>query len=470
MQTSNNDILSDMPVSKAIMKIGIPAISAMLVMAIYNLVDTYFIGLLNDDLALAAVSVAFPIMSMMTAIGQVLGAGSAAALGRALGSDKQEYSHQLVSTTIILSIISGFLFMLMGFIWIEPIFRMFGTTDAVMGHALQYGYWMYVGAIFSIPNQSFNNLARAQTQAILSMKALSIGAISNIILDPIFMFDLNGFGLNMGLEGASLATTVAQAIGFLYIGSHFLRGKTGIPVKLNNFSLKDNILPDIFKSGLPIGVTQMLSVIAVSFTNIAAIQFATSELEGANFQSAYGLVLKINMMFMYSVMGYLQGYQPIASYTYGAKNKERFFEAFNCALKFAVGFTLVMTVTIQLAAGPLIKLFTQNADIIFMGTKLLRYNTILLVCLGLIFFGMLTFQATGNAKQGGIIALSRQGFLYLPILFILCSMMGLEGIYFAQPLADLITAGISISLLLKFRKDLETYFEPTIEDAEVAIN
>ncbi len=409
--------------------------------------------------ALAAVSVAFPIMSLMTAFGQVFGAGCAAAVGRALGAGKNDYANNLISTTVIIAISTGLIFMTVGFLWIEPIFRLFGTTDTVMPTALEYGYWMYIGAVFSIPNQSFNNIARAQTKAILSMKALSLGAISNIILDPIFMFELGGFGLNMGIRGASMATTVAQAIGFIYIGSHFISEKSGSPIRVKFFTLKDKILVDILRSGLPIGINQLLAVVAVSFTNIAANAYAPTELVAANFQSAYGLVLKINTIIFCCIMGYLQGYQPLASYCYGAKNKERFYECFYFALKAIVGFTFTLSIVSQFIAPHLVSVFTNNEEIIAMGTRFVRYNTIFLPLLGLTFFAMLTFQATGNAKQGGLIAISRQGVIFLPTLLIYSAAMGLDGIYFAQPTADVLTAIVGILLLMKFRTELETHFE-----------
>ncbi len=459
MKSNSNDLLNEMPVRQAIMKIGIPAIAAMLVMAVYNLVDTLFIGMLKDDYALAAVAVAFPIMALMSALGQVLGGGAAVVIGRAFGAEREDEAHRTATTIIATALVGGILFMLMGLIFIEPIFRLFGTTDAVMSYAVEYGIWMYIGAIFSIPNQSFNNIARAEAKAVLSMKALMIGAISNVILDPIFMFDLNGYGLNMGLEGASMATTLAQAISFSFIAFYFFRGKMRVSVKAKYLKMSKKIYSDVLTSGLPIGVSQFLSTIAVSVTNIAAVTFATTETAAENMQSAYGIVLKISMMCLFVIFGYLQGYQPIASVAYGAKNKNRFYESFYYIAKALAIISLISTVIIQIFATQAIMAFTSTPEIIEVGAYLLRTTNIFMVCLVFIYLIMFTFQATGKGRGGGIIALARQGYIYIPALLLLGYFMGLDGIFYAQPVADLGTAIITFILWKKLKVELDQYFE-----------
>ena len=330
---TSEELLSTAPVPKAITKIAIPAIMGMLIMALYNFVDTLFIGMLNSDEALAAVGVAFPIMTLMGAIGQVLGAGSAAAIGRSFGYGDDDHADKTATTIIYTSFVAGLVFMIVGIVFIEPIFKVFGATDSIMPYATEYGSWMFVGALFSIPNQTFNNIARAETKAVLSMTALMTGAIANIILDPIFMFD---FGFGMGIEGASIATTISQAISFIFISQFFFRGKSRVKVKPKNFKPSKVIYIDTLKSGAPVGVSQLLSTFAVSATNLVAINLSSY---GESMVAAYGIVLKVLSIVQYSLMGFLQGYQPIASYSYGSKNKERFFEAF----KFARNFVLIYT-------------------------------------------------------------------------------------------------------------------------------
>ncbi len=458
MNQNENELLGQMPVPKAIAKIGIPAIASMLVMAVYNLVDTLFIGMLGDDLALSAVAVAFPIMTLMSAIGQVFGAGSAAAIGRAFGASEEEYPNRVATTIIYTSLVSGLIFMGLGLLFMEPIFRLFGTTDAVMPSAVEYGGWMFVGAVFSIPNQTFNNIARAEAKATLSMRSLFVGAGLNIILDPIFMFDLGGFGLNMGIEGASIATTLAQAFSFLYISRYFFFGKTRVKVLPAHFSPTRAIYADVFRSGAPVGVTQMLSTLAVSFTNICALSFAPTETIGQDIQSAYGIVLKIILMLQFVVMGFLMGYQPLASFSFGSKNKTRFYEAFRFSRNVLLLLTVPATVILLVFAPQIMMAFTQTQSIIDFGALFLRFNGATYVFVGMSTFFLLTFQATGNGAYGSFIALARQGVLYLPLLFGLCAAFGVTAMFYAQPVADVLTMAIATLLFRKYSRTLNQHF------------
>lgn len=455
----NNYILSEMPVGKAMTKIGVPAIFAMLIMAIYNLVDTMFIARLDNTYAMSAISIAFPIMTLIGAVGQILGAGTASAVGRAFGQGKDKLADKLATTAIYLALISGVLFAFTGLTFLEPIFKVFGATDSVMEYAKAYGSWMFVGAIFSIPNQAFNNLARAETRATLSMLALTIGAVSNIILDPIFMFDLNGFGLNLGIEGASIATTIAQSISFLFIGSFFFFNKMRVSIKPKNFAPIKKVVSDILRSGVPIGVVQVLSTVAITVVNNICIMVAIDELTGVNMQSASGIVLKIILIFQYIVMGFLQGFQPIASYSYGSRDKHRFFTAFRYSVNFIIGYSMIVSTISIFFAPQIISIMSPSSpQVLEMSETLLRNNSVFFLFLALIFLLIITFQSTGNGRQGGILAFSRQGFIFIPAIIILTSVIGLDGIYYAQPLSDLITAFIALSLYMNFKKTLDEHF------------
>lgn len=454
MKKTSNELLSSTPVSVAITKIAIPAIIAMVITAVYNFVDTLFIGMLNSDEALAAVSIAFPIQTLMIAVGQVLGAGSATTIGRAFGYNDNEYADKTASTIIFTSFLASIIFMVFGLIFSEPIFKLFGATDRIMPFAKEYGSWMFVGALFSIPNQVFNNIARAETKAMLSMITLVTGAVLNIILDPIFMFT---FGL--GLEGASIATTLSHGVSFVFISQFFFRGKSRLHVKFSNFTFKKELLTEVFTSGAPVGVTQLLSAAAVSVTNVVAVKIAPTEIIGDNMIASYGVVLKILSMVQFAMIGYIQGFQPIASYSYGAKNKERFFTAFTSARNCIFVYSLSMTILLQLFSKQLVSIFTSTPEIIEMGSSFLKYNSRFLVFTALTFLLMLTFQAVGNGKSGVALALARQGFIYIPCLIIFPSIFGFNGIYYSQPTADILTAFLAMYLFSSFKNDLNIYFQ-----------
>lgn len=458
MKDKQLKLLSETPVSQAITRMGIPAIASTLIMAIYNMVDTLFIGMLHDDHALAAVAIAFPIMTLMTAVGQIFGAGAASTIGRSFGSQEDDYASKTATTIIFTSIGAGILFMLLGISLIEPIFKLFGTTDSVMPKAIEYGTWMYIGSLFSIPNQSFNNMARAEAKATLSMRSLMLGAVSNIILDPIFMFDLGGFGFNMGIRGASMATTLAQIISFIFISSHFFGGKTRVQVKRKNFSPSKELYGDVLRAGMPSGVTLMLSSLAMSVTNLTAVSVAPTVILAENIQSAYGIVLKITSMVQQGLFGYFLGYQPIASYAYGAKNKERFFASYHWTRKVMLCVSIPVTFIIELFAPSMISAFTSNPEIIAIGAKFLRLNSMFFVFVGVTGLLTITFQSIGHGLKGSIIAIARQGFLYIPLIITFGYVFGVDTIFYAQPLADIITLVISLVLYKSFLKQMDVYF------------
>lgn len=463
MKYTTDEILGKIPVSKAIVKLALPTIMAMIIMAVYNFVDTLFIGFLNSDESLSAVSVAFPIMTLMGAVGQVLGAGSAAVIGRAFGSSNDNFASKTATTIIYTAFISAIVFMSVGLIFSESIFKIFGATERIMPYAKQYGTWMFVGALFSIPNQVFNNIARAETKSILSMTALMTGAILNVILDPIFMFKFDigsiSVGLGMGIEGASMATTLAQFISFLFISQFFFRGKSRVKITPLNFKPSKEIYALTLKSGAPVGATQLLSAFAVSITNIVAVQVAPNAISGDNIIASYGIVLKILSITQFVLIGFFQGYQPISSYAYGSKNKERFFLAYKYAKTAGFVYSVFATIVIQIFAQNCIEIFSNNEDIIYYGTMFLRLNNMFFPLTSFVFLVMLTSQATGNGKLGATMALTRQGILYIPALIIFPLIFDYTGIFYAQAAADCVTWVIAIIMFKKYKKTLELYLE-----------
>lgn len=461
MKYTTDEILGKLPVSKAIVRLALPTIMAMIIMAVYNFVDTLFIGFLASDEALSAVSVAFPIVTLMSAVGQILGAGSAAVIGRAFGSSNNELANKTATTIIYTAFASAIIFMCVGLIFSEPIFKIFGATDRIMPYAKQYGTWMFVGALFTIPNQVFNNIARAETKSILSMTALMTGAILNVILDPIFMFKFNigsfSFGLGLGIVGASLATTLSQCVSFIFISQFFFRGKSKVQVKFKNFKPSKEIYSLTLKSGAPVGVTQLLSAFAVSVTNIVAVKVAPDAITGDNIIASYGIVLKILSITQFILIGFFQGYQPIASYSYGSKSKERFFLAYKYARTAGFVYAVIATLTIQIFASNCIRMFSSNEDIIYYGSMFLRLNNLFFPLTSYVFLIILTSQATGNGKLGATMSLARQGVLYVPALIIFPQIFSYIGIFYAQATADLITWIIAITMFSRYKKTLEEY-------------
>lgn len=440
---SKEQILSEVPVGKAIRILAIPAIMGTLITAVYNLVDTAFIGMLGSTEALSAVSIAFPIMSLLNAIGQILGVGAATYIGIQLGGKKNVEAGQTASTIIFLSILGGLFFAVIG-LWLQDsIFRLFGASDAVLPYARQYGTWMFIGAIFTVPNQALNNVARAETNAKLSAIALGLGAATNVVLDPIFMFD---FGLGLGVAGASIATTISQAVSFLFLMIYFLRGKSLLHVSFKNIKFEKYMLTEVFKTGSPSGASQILVSASVAVTNIIAARY------GDFVVAAFGIVLKVISLGQFVIFGYVQGFQPIASYSFGAKNKERFSQAFRVALRFVLITCVFLTIIYIVFRNPILNIFSQDEAVLNVAVPILISQVVLYVAMGIVILMTAVFQSTSQGTKGIVLSISRQGIFFFPLIILFPMLFQLTGLYFVQPVADVFSLALAYFLFKKISK------------------
>lgn len=386
-------VLADMPPAKAITKLAIPAALALLAKAVYNLVDTAYIGMLNSDIALTAVGVTVPLLLIMVSVENIFAAGAAVLAGRQLGAKDNEGASRTVTTIIGVSILIGILMCVGGIVFIDPLMRAFGASEASLPQAKEYAFWMFVAALANLPAQSMNCAARAESSVKISSIAVITGAVLNIILDPVFMFD---WGLNMGVEGASLATTVSQFVTFFILTGFYLSGRSVIKIKLSAFRPSWRLIKEVTLIGIPTAVIQICLSVAASLTNIAASALPQSD----EIIAAYGVVQRLVLIGCYVVMGFMQGYQPVASYAFGAKNTERFHQCVRFALKGAVVLTLLVEALYIFLASPLISAFNNNPVIINYGRWLLISQVILYPAFGLCYMMTITYQTIGDAKYG----------------------------------------------------------------------
>lgn len=442
-KVSKEQILSEMKVSKAIRILAIPAIMGTMITAVYNFVDTAFIGLLQSTEALSAVAIAFPIMSLLNAIGQIFGVGAATYIGILLGAKRNQEASETASTIIVLSTILAVCIAVLGVLFQESIFRLFGASTTVLPYATQYGTWMFIGAIFTIPNQALNNVARAETNAKLSAIALGLGAVINIVLDPIFMFD---FGLGLGIEGASIATTIAQGCSFVYLLFYFLRGKSLLKVSFSHFKLSSNMIAEVMKTGAPSGASQVLVSVSIALTNIIAGRFGDVVI------AALGIVLKVISFGQFVIFGYVQGFQPIASYAHGANNKQRFHEAFKSALRFVLLTCLGLSVVYIVFGKWMLAIFTSDAAVLDVAYPILFSQVILFIAMGLVIFMTSVFQSLGQGVRGIVLSISRQGIFFIPLIVTLPIYLGLTGLYLVQPVADIFSLGLAYYYYKKIEK------------------
>lgn len=430
-------VLGSIAPSKAIVKLAVPATLALLAKAVYNLVDTAYIGMLDSDIALTAVGVTVPLLLIMVSIENIFAAGAAVLAGRQLGANDPEGASETVTTVIGLSFLIGILLCIGGIAFIDPLMRAFGASEASLPLAKDYAFWMFVAALANLPAQSMNCAARAESSVKISSVAVITGALLNVILDPIFMFD---WGLNMGVAGASLATTISQFVTFFILVWFYASGRSVIKIRRSAFHPNWELIKTVTLIGIPTAVIQICLSIAASLTNIAAASLPQSD----EIIAAYGVVQRLILIGCYVVMGFMQGYQPVASYSFGAKDDDRFHQSVRFALKGSLLLTILVAAVYILLSKPLILLFNQNPVIVEYGKRLLISQVILYPAFGLCYMMTITCQTIGASKYGLFLSVIRQGLFYVPFITILPRFLGVNGIYLSQPAADILTALVCV--------------------------
>lgn len=431
-EPQKQSVLADLPPAKAIVKLAVPATLALLAKAVYNLVDTAYIGMLRSDIALTAVGVTVPLLLIMVSIENIFAAGAAVLAGRQLGAKDNEGASRIATTIIGVSMIIGVVLSVGGIVFLEPLMRAFGASDASLPLAKDYAFWMFIAALANLPAQSMNCAARAESSVKISSAAVITGALLNVALDPIFMFD---WGLGMGVEGASLATTVSQFVTFFILTWFYASGRSVIKIKREAFRPSWKLIKTVAVIGIPTAVIQICLSVAASLTNIAAAELPQSD----EIIAAYGVVQRLILIGCYVVMGFMQGYQPVVSFAFGAKDEARFHQSVRFALKGSLLLTVLMAAVYILLSRPLILLFNQNPVIVEYGRRLLISQVALYPAFGLCYMMTITYQTIGASRYGLFLSLIRQGLFFIPFILVLPKLFGVTGIYLSQPAADVMT-------------------------------
>lgn len=431
-EPQTQSVLADLPPAKSIVKLAIPATLALLAKAVYNLVDTAYIGMLRSDIALTAVGVTVPLLLIMVSIENIFAAGAAVLAGRQLGAKDSEGASRTATTIIGVSVIIGTVLSIGGIVFLEPLMRAFGASDASLPLAKDYAFWMFIAALANLPAQSMNCAARAESSVKISSVAVITGALLNVVLDPVFMFD---WGLNMGVEGASLATTVSQFVTFFILTWFYASGRSIIKIKRKAFRPSWQLIKTVAVIGIPTAVIQICLSVAASLTNVAAAGLPQSD----EIIAAYGVVQRLILIGCYVIMGFMQGYQPVASFAFGARDEDRFHQSVRFALKGSLLLTVLVAAVYILLSRPLILLFNQNPVIVEYGKQLLISQVALYPAFGLCYMMTITYQTIGASRYGLFLSLIRQGLFFIPFILTLPRFFGVTGIYLSQPAADVLT-------------------------------
>ena len=309
----NEKMLGTEKIGKLLVKMSVPAIIGMLVNALYNVVDTIFIGRGVGTMGIGGLTIAFPMQLIIMSMGMLVGMGSASVISRSLGRGDKERASKTAGNGFVISIIFGIIMMALGLLLMKPILRLLGATDELLPYAQEYLSVILFGAVFITFAMSANNIVRAEGRAVVAMITMFVGTGINIILDPIFIF-----GLDMGIRGAAVATVISQFLSFAFLLFFFLSGKSSLKIKLRHLKLDGEVLGEVFKLGIPIFVRQLgMSILAVVVNN--SLRAYGSEVHIA----AFGVINRLLMFTLMPLMGLSQGFQPIAGYNYGAGSVDR---------------------------------------------------------------------------------------------------------------------------------------------------
>ncbi|MCY6958491.1 MATE family efflux transporter [Clostridium brassicae] len=443
-------------ISKVLLKLSVPAIIAMLITAIYNIVDTMFVGMLNNTSAIAAVSIVYPLFMFIGAIGVMFGAGGASYLSRLLGEKRKEEANRSLTSTIIIGCIFSLIFTVICITFLEQFLLMYGVTETTMPYAKEYGYTIVAGSIFTIGTAIMSNTIRAEGNSKYSMVSTCIGGVINIILDPIFMFS---FG--MGIKGAAVATVISQIVSFIFLLRYYYSKKSYIKLELKFLKPTFNMFGEILKIGIPIFVTQVLASFALGFMNIGAKPYGDAAV------AAMGVVFRVMSIGFYIVFGIGQGFQPVAGYNYGSKNFTRLKEAVKISIKWSTIAGIIISILFIVFAKGCMMIFTKDKEVIDIGVKAFRAASLLFPLFGYVNTYSVLCQALGRGLGAFILSISRQGIFYIPLMFILSKFIGLEGIIFCQTAADGLAFIETVIIAIWIKKSLknemleESYLDST---------
>ena len=439
------ELLGSAPIPKALLALGLPTMTGMLINALYNLVDTYFVGGLGTD-QMGAVTVAFPLGQIVVGLGLLFGNGAAAYLSRLLGRGDKDTANKVASTALYSSVLIGGIVILCFVIFLEPILRQTGAIESVMPYAVTYTSIYITFSIFNVFNVTMNNIVSSEGAAKTAMCALMAGAILNVVLDPIFIYILN-----FGVAGAAIATAISQIVSALIYLFYIFRKKSVFNFRIKECCFSKEIMSEILKIGIPTMVFQLLTSLSISMINNAAKEYGGSVL------AAMGPLTKIMSMGSLIVFGFLKGFQPIAGFSYGAKKFDRLQEAIKTSILWSTIFCVIFGLAAAVFSTDIMSLFTKSdMEMIRVGSIVLRASGVSFILFGFYTVYSFLFLVMGKAKEGCILCACRQGICFVPVILILPMLWGLNGILYAQPIADVLSAIVTAFMAVQLHKELST--------------
>lgn len=437
------DKLENAPVKSLITSLAVPTIITMLVSAIYNMADSYFVGKI-DTTSVASIGIVFSVMTLLQAVGFFLGNGSGIQLATLLGGKDKKQAQIYANVAFFTSLMLGAVLAILGIFFSRQLAYLLGTTDTAADAASSYLKYILLGSPFILGSFVLNNQLRAQGSAIYSMAGILSGSILNICIDPIFIFNFK-----LGVKGAAIATVISQIIGFIILLLGTRRGEN-LRIDIRAFKTSKEVYLTILKNGMPSLARQGVNTLSNIALNFMASPFGDSAIAG---MSVFNRVLFLGFAV---VIGIGQGFQPVCSFNNGAKKYDRVYDAYKFIAVVTTIFISAVALIFLLFSRQLISIFRDDSDVIQIGAQALRMQAFALPFVGFCTSSNMLLQSMKISGKATILALARQGICYIPLVLILPRFFGINGLAAVQALADALTLIITIFVALPTIKKLRS--------------
>lgn len=421
-------------------ELSIPSIIGLMIVALYNVVDTIFVGQGVGSLAMGALSVTWPFQLIIMGIGALIGLGSSSLIARCLGSGERDKAYKTAGNAILLSMVLGIAFSVITFIFMDPLLKLFGASEDILPLAKEY----FSIVLFGLPLLSFiiaaNDIVRSEGKAAIAMLALVVGGGLNMILDPIFIFVFD-----MGITGAAIATVIGEVVSVVILVGFLMSGKSSLKLKSSDFQMDDpTIMPEVIALGIPAFIGQVGTGIMVIVVNNILISYG-----GDMYLAAYGAINKLYVFIMMPIFGLTQGFQPLASYNFGAQKIDRVKEALKSATIVASIISIVNFALFMLLPEQILGLFTSDPVVLEIGVAALRIIALLFPVIGFQQVGATFFLSIGKILPSFILGISRQFLFLIIFVIVLPIIFKVNGVWMAYPVSDFLATALTVVFFVK---------------------
>jgi putative MATE family efflux protein len=444
MNKEYHNVLDDDRIGRLLLKLSLPAFFGMFVMTLYNVVDTIFIGRYVGPLGIAGLSIVFPFQMLSMGIGAMMGMGGASLISRLIGAKNVSRAEHALGNAITSVIVLSAVITVVGLVNIDFWLRLMGASETILPYARDYMTIILIGTIFRTLPMTSNSLVRAEGNARVAMTGMIIGAVSNIILDAIFIIPLG-----MGVKGAALATVIAQVISTLYFIRYYFFGKSFLKIRSGNLIPEFSILKAIMAIGIASFARTIASSLSAVLVNRALVTYG-----GDYAVSAFGIVNRVMMFAIMPAIVIGQGLQPILGFNYGAGRYDRALKVIKIAMIAATSISILVFLVLYFVPEPVIRIFTTDGELIALGSYAAKLVFLALYLVGFMMVGSLTFQSMGKAVQSFVTSISRGALFLIPLVFILPYFLQLDGVWWAYPVTDALASLLTLALLIPQIREL----------------